>query len=174
MTYNVGDVVFYASNDNRAEKIPCPVCFGKLEVIVILGNGDEISTPCSFCEKGWEGPKGHITEYMQIPRVERVVITRRTIEEHSNNQKIEYYADRMHLEESRTFNTKEAAAIFAKELSDTYNADVMDKYVKEKSTKSYAWNAGYHLRAAAEKRRDAEYHEKKARVCQERSRNKNE
>ena len=71
MTYNVGDIVFYASNDSREERIPCPVCFGKLQVIVILGNGTEVLVDCGYCGKGYEGPKGYVTKYVREPRVDQ-------------------------------------------------------------------------------------------------------
>ncbi len=38
-------------------------------------------------------------------------------------------------------------------------------YLKKEAKKSFAWNAGYHLREAKNHRKQAEYHDTKAIFC---------
>jgi hypothetical protein len=53
-------------------------------------------------------------------------------------------------------------------LAEKVTQDNLDK-PKYKNEKSYTWNAGYHLKNAASKRKEAEYHEAKAKICKARS-----
>jgi len=61
--FKIGDVVYFASAGQRQVDIPCPVCFGKREVTLILGNGDSVELPCDYCGKGYDGPRGYVLEY---------------------------------------------------------------------------------------------------------------
>jgi len=68
------------------------------------------------------------------------------------------------IEAERCYPTCEAALPACAELIASREREVEERLSqKEKSSnKSYAWNAGYHLREAKRHRKDAEYHEKKA------------
>ena len=43
------------------------------------------------------------------------------------------------------------------------------EYIKKDCKKSFAWNAGYHMREYKDKTKQAAYHFEKARICKERS-----
>lgn len=42
---------------------PCPVCYGKLAVVVTLGNGEHVAVACDGCGLGFSGPRGYVEEY---------------------------------------------------------------------------------------------------------------
>lgn len=62
MDAKVGDSVWYAKCGLEQVKRICPTCFGKLEVKLILGNGDGVILPCDGCGHGCDAPTGHIGE----------------------------------------------------------------------------------------------------------------
>jgi len=171
--YKVGDVVWYASFEQRKEKVPCPVCYGNKSVIVVLGNGDEVQVECGFCNRGYNPPSGYVTEYVQLPRAEQMTITRRSIEEGSGGEKVEYASTHYGLYPERMFDTYEEALACADEMAE------QDKIKKEnnpkyKNEKSYSWNAGYHMKSAEKCRKEVIYHEEKAKICKSHSKTKGE
>lgn len=42
--------------------VPCPVCYGKLFVILELGNGERVPVECEACGIGYDGPRGVVNE----------------------------------------------------------------------------------------------------------------
>jgi len=169
--YNVGDEVWYASYERREVRVPCPVCYGDKSVIVILGNGDEVQVECAYCQSGFNPPMGFVTEYIQEPRAEFQVITNRRVVEEYGNEEISYYSSHYGLYPDRMFDTESEAMNKAIEMQ---IADEQYKleHPKQKNEKSYTWNAGYHMKNAASRRKEAEYHEAKAKICKAKSKEK--
>ena len=57
--FNLGDVAFYVdASCNYGIDVPCPVCFGKRKVAIILGNDERIETECGHCSHGMDRPSG--------------------------------------------------------------------------------------------------------------------
>lgn len=167
--YKVGDLVWYATYDSEEIKVPCPVCYGNKVVTVVLGNGDKVAVECDYCGKGWQNALGYVTEYQRIPKAERRMITKRRIEDGSQGEEeIEYISDKYILKAERMFETEEEAHNYAIGLAEKATQEALDK-PKYKQEKSYTWNAGYHMKAAKDKRREADYHEAKAKICKSRS-----
>ena len=169
--YNIGDKVWYASFGTREEKVPCPVCYGNKKVIVILGNQDEVEVECDYCKKGWMGAQGYVIEYLQLPKVEPHTITGRRVEEGIDGEKVEYHDGNSYLYSDNIFDTKEEALDCATQLVEEHNKKEEVK-IKHKNEKSYTWNAGYHLKAAKDKYKEAQYHEERARICKSKSKEK--
>jgi len=164
--YKIGSGVWYSQFQTHEVKVPCPVCFGDKHVIVILGNGEEVQVECDYCGKGWQCALGYVTEYVQEPRVEYLIITKKRIDEGVNGKEIEYQSEHTILREDRMFDTEQEALDYAIILADESNARKSAKY---KNEKSYSWNAGYHMKAAKKSREEAEYHEEKAKICKSKS-----
>lgn len=170
--YNVGDSVYAASFDLRQESIPCPVCYGKLNVTLILGNGESVVFPCNFCGKGYDAPLGYITEYIRKPRCKLVTISGKGSREDENGVKIEYRTlDSYCLSPEDVFETQEEAMIEAQKLADIQGEEEKTRaiYLKKDKMKSYSWNVGYHLREAKRLREQIAYHERMATACKERA-----
>ena len=169
--FNIGDVAWYARTGVSPIEEPCPVCYGKRAVVVILGNGDEVTVPCSFCGPGIEPPSGITKTYRIAPAAVRVTITGREIRDGETTE-ITYHGPGGSFYYSNTLFATEAEALVAsKELceKEIHVRETRSAYIKGDKVKSFAWNVGYHLRAARDMREKIAYHERMAVVCKSRS-----
>jgi len=137
-----------------------------------LGNGDQVVLPCDYCGKGFDEPRGQIEDWELVAGAKRGVITRVHSESTMQGESVEYYIDNRCFREAEMCDTEEAAAEQAVVIAERENDREMTQAdrLKANKLKSFAWNAGYHLREAKKHRKDAEYHDKKAIVCQGRAR----
>jgi len=173
----VGDRLWWARWERHSQQPePCPVCYGKLEVTVILGNGDTVTTPCDFCGKGYDGPKGYVNEYGPLATAELVTISSVTATETEAGTDYEYRVrisdNSWYMPEAEDLFATEAEALTrAEEKAEAERArlEKSSEYLKHKAHKSFSWHAGYHLREAKHNRRQAEYHERMAVLCKAKS-----
>jgi hypothetical protein len=169
--FNIGDVAWFARTGFQEIQEPCQVCFGNKSVTVILGNGDEVIVPCSCCASGYNAPSGLVTHYRIQPAAMAVTITGREIREGEKTE-VTYHGSGGHFYYSHTLFESFAEALAAskelceKELHDRENRA---EWIKKDTTKSFAWNAGYHLREAQRLREQIAYHERMAVVCKSRT-----
>ena len=165
--YARGDTAFHASYTSEQVRRTCPICFGQKTVRVILGDETIIQTPCDFCGLGFEGPRGYVTEWERTPRVERVTITRVSIED-GESRTICYASGHRYLSPEDLFDDEVSALTRAKELqeeADKADAKRSDSGRKH-SVQTIVWSIGYHLREAKRERESAERHEARAFVLQ--------
>lgn len=146
-------------------KVPCPVCYGKLRVTVLLGNGEAVEVECDYCGKGYAGPTGTAFENKATGRVVQATVTGMANErgEWRVTTTPDGYAD------SQRFETQaEAEADMAVRLK-AAEARVADQVCQQqcRARRAVTWHAGYHTAAAARDRRSAEYHEAKAKKLRE-------
>jgi hypothetical protein len=153
---------------------PCPVCYGKKLVTVILGNDDRIFLPCEYCARGYEAPSGLTQEYEYVVEPELVVITSVTLKITDGGVEAKYYSSVCSYDEEALFVTKEEAAVVSQGKKEALEReqDTKVENLKKNVHKSFSWNAGYHLREAKRSRKQAEYHDKKAVLCKARSKEK--
>lgn len=173
MEFKIGDTAFLACCGSRSVEKPCPICFGKRKVTVILGDETAIETPCDFCGLGNPFSRGVVTEYESTARVEPVVITSVRATESTEGRCIEYGGLNGYVYHPEDLFSDEAAAMArAEEKQKEYQAsadersDAGQKHCRQK----LSWSVGYHRREAARNRKDAEYHEGRAVICQARIR----
>ena len=168
--FNIGDVAWFAKTGLRGIEEPCPVCFGNKSVVVMLGSGEGVSVPCSYCSLGIDPPSGVTTVYRIEPGAEPVAITAREIREGEKTE-ITYHGHGGRYFYSHTLFETEAEALAAsKELceKELQDRETQASWVKKDKIKSFAWNAGYHLREARSLRDRIAYHERMAVVCKDR------
>lgn len=165
--YNVGDTVWLAQYDHTEVKMPCPVCFGEKQVILILGNGETVALPCDYCGKRCAEPRGFIMEYEYTAKVQLITITEVQSKVDSMGEERRYYFGGRCTEIQDIWDTKEEAlARCAEKVAQQKLEETTSAFrIKANHLQSYAWNAGYHLRQAKEYRKRAEYHEQKAVLC---------
>lgn len=170
--FKVGDLVWNAHCTWLPVSQPCPICYEKREVTLILGNGDLVVLLCDYCGKGYEGPKGTVDEYEYVVEPEPVHITSITLEVSADKTVAKYHAGCRYYDEENLFPTKEEAMEKGKELKMVLEVgrDTRVECIKKSTSKSFSWNAGYHMREAKRSRKDAERHEKLAVICKARSR----
>jgi len=164
----VGDMAWIGTFENRESTIPCPICAGKLNVTLILGNGDSVILPCDYCGKGYGEPRGVIREYERIPRADVVVIDEVKVTKNSNGTKVEYATTNHSVfAEEELFASREKAIAYAHTLADEQmrKESTRAEYIKKDTNKTYSWNAGYHLCKAKQSHEQAEYHTRMAILC---------
>ena len=171
LTFSVGDYAWYAKCEWDAVQKTCPSCFGKKEVILILGNDERVVLPCCGCASGYDPPKGYITEYEYVVKPELIIITGMNIEINDQVEIIEYQSGHYRYKENDIFATSEEAERKAKgkkanlEKEQKTRADLIKKNVH----RSFAWNAQYHIRQAKRCREEALRHDEKARLYKNRT-----
>ena len=170
--YNVGANVWWAKCGNRDVKKPCPVCFGKKQVTLILRNDDTVILPCNYCMRGYEGPFGYIEESEFFAEPEYVLITGVEIEKTFDGDKIKYRYGSYILYENRVFDNKEDALICCDGIKKQLEIDQQKRadHIKTNKNKSYSWNAGYHLKEAKRYEKKAKYHRDMAKICKGKAR----
>ena len=168
--FKVGGVVYVTTCGQRFIKITCPVCFGKLEVTLILGDDSRVLLPCKYCAPGFEPPRGVVDEYVAGARVDTRIITSMDTTE-SDVETHRYNCSGYISDDTNTFATQEEADEHAAKLAkeEQKRLTTQAEYLKKENHKSYSWNAGYHRRTAKKHRKDAEYHDEMAVLCKERA-----
>jgi hypothetical protein len=168
----VGDSAWFPRVGTEQVKRTCIVCFGKLAVVVVLGDGSEVQTPCDYCGKGFGGPKGWTIEYEAVHFAELVTVTKVIAEDAATGRTVEYETTPYtHAKPGDLFATEaECAAVVARLVA--AHADYEDKNRKPKrmaAAAKHTWNVGYHMRQATEMRRSIVYHEERAIVLKARN-----
>lgn len=169
--FRVGDKVWWAKCRWENKQILCPTCFGKKEVKLILGNGDEVTLPCQGCAPGFEFPTGQISEYDYVSEPEQVYITGMDIEINGNKEKVRYRGTSYIYDEEDLFLDQLEALAESQEKKRKLDEEQLTRteYIKKNVHKSFSWNARYHMREAKQLRSKAEYHDKMAIVCKSKS-----
>jgi len=171
--FNIGDAVWVARYGLLKKEITCPVCFGKKKATLILGDGNQVELPCTYCTLGYEPPRGFVEEYVTEKRVGVEVIAGREIVEGNEPIRVRYTTHGGYSHDPDVvFATKEEADAKADALcaEETERREKLAIYLKEKASKSFSWNAGYHLREVKQHREKIAYHERMAVLCKARAR----
>jgi hypothetical protein len=169
--YKVGDRVWLAGYQQKYIEKPCPICFGKKEVMLILGDGSQVVLPCNYCgDKLFEKPSGVVNDYEYTEEPTPYVIDKMSVESFNNHTERHYYAGFLELDNKLVFDTFDEA--FAKSVEIKKREELehitQSEHIKKDKRKSFSWNAGYHLKEAKWHREKAEYHDKMARICKDR------
>jgi hypothetical protein len=175
MSFNIHDTIWYAHCNWEPKQIQCPICFGKREVTLILGNDAHLVIPCGYCSDIITGPKGIVYEYEYNSDPIPYVITEIKASVHACGTKYEYLSGYHCLEEDKMFTTKEEALPKCEELRTKLYEDQATNlnHIKKQKNRSFAWNAGYHMREAKRCDEDAERHRQYYQICKDRSRELN-
>lgn len=161
--FNVGDSVYWAKAETRLVHKPCPVCFGKRRVTVILGNDEQVSVECDYCGKGWENARGYVESYDWVPGVQQITLDKKTVEEVNGERNVEYRYGGYVLRDEDIFSTTTEANDRIKEKiieRDRAEAEKIER-TKDDKTKSFGWLVGYHRREKKRAEQQVEYHGKK-------------
>ncbi len=165
--FKVGDAVWIAKCGLESVQKICPTCFGKKEVILILGNDEWIILPCRGCAPGFDSPRGYISEYEYVTEPEMIAISGISIEINYGKEKVEYRQENRLYHEEDVYATEEEAQIRANEKKTQLEKKQITRAecIKKDVWKSFSWNANYHMRHAKKDRESAEYHDKMAVIC---------
>lgn len=174
--FKIGDTVWYAKCQYEQVTKPCPTCFRKKEVTLILGNDEQVVLPCRGCAPGYSPPTGVISEYEYVVEPEEVRITGVEIKIDIDKESILYKSDNFLYHDEDLFLTKEEAAKRAEEKKVQLDKEQRTRaeHIKQNIHKDFSWNAYYHMRKAKECRAEALRHDEQAKLCKERAKVKNE
>lgn len=170
--YKVGDRPWYARFQPVTDVwVACPICFGKRQVTLILGNDDQVTLPCGYCAPGYDPPTGRVREYQAVAAAERVIITLVTITENDAGQQRRYQATGRCYDGEDLFDTEEEANARAQEKAGAWlsEQETREDYIKKSVRAKFSWNAGYWMGQAKKARADAEGYDRKAVLCKARA-----
>jgi len=169
--YNVGDSVWWARCGTLEVKNTCLVCFGKLQVTLILGDGSHIALPCDYCSKGYYEPKGYTVDYEYVSEPELRTISAVNVAQDANGETREYRSHDNYILSAEDIFDTEAEAMERCKVRTAALAEeqrTRAEYIKANVNKKFSWNAGYHLREAKRKESEAIRHREKAAICKAR------
>jgi hypothetical protein len=168
----VGDTAWVANVGNQQILILCEICFGKKVVTLVLGNGEHVELPCGYCGNGYEAPTGKNSIYKFVSEPKQIVIDEVKTNETINGTVKTYCSGHRHYEENQIFLTGEQAEIECEKIKTKMENDQQTRaeHIKKDVKKSFAWNAGYHLKRAKDDEKSAEYHRSMVKLCNERKR----
>lgn len=161
--FNIGDKVYWARYQKETVKKDCPVCFNKLKVIVILGNGDKIKTPCDYCDVGFSGARGYIEVYKFVSSISTIIIDGKEINENPEGKIIKYRYDAWVLDNDAIFKTKKGAEKRLKDLIKNVINEEEKRFERNKNSTvmKLSWSVGYHQKKIRDAKKEIEYHSKK-------------
>lgn len=170
--YKVGDVVWWANYGIKQVTKECPICFGKKEVTLILGNEDRVILPCQYCKNGYEAPTGIREEYKYVTEATLKTITSIKTNQNTQGEVVEYMSGNYYLPIEDIFDTKEDALIRSKAKAEEAQSerDKKIEYIKKDKQKSFSQNAGYWLQQIKIAEANIERYKKYARLCKARAR----
>lgn len=157
MKFNLGDKIYWVySSTNYGKPMPCPMCFGKRFVTLILGDESQTKSACGFCERGMEGSTGTATVWEPYAAVRSGVISGI-----STKDGIRYEVGYETIKEYEAFSTEADAQI---ECDKQYSlAKERAKEWFEKAfidcKKKQIWSAGYHKNCIKSAERNIEWHQ---------------
>jgi len=167
-SFQLGDTVYVVQGCRSmpVEKT-CPVCFGKMRVTVILGNGKRENVLCEYCGKGYDGPRGYVVDYEPQSAVRQATITGVSFTNHKWEFALDY--GRTGAGESELYRDAESA--------EAARAKLMEEIKKEEawasmnrlnySKRDLTWSVGYHRKCIRNLEREAEHHRKQLCVAVE-------
>lgn len=170
--FNVGDTVWFAKCRTESVSVECPVCFGARKVTLILGDGTHVELPCGYCGHGCDPPSGVVQETKYITDPEYKIIESVRVEQTDQGESVRYvFWNGWSGDQDTVFATKEEAQVACDAQAARNEGDwrARQEAIRADQNKTYAWNAGYHMREAKECERKLEYHRNAAKVCKERS-----
>lgn len=164
----IGDVAWWANCGTKEVETPCPVCFGKRSVTVILGNDEHVQTPCEFCGKGYYGPRGVIDEWEWRAEPRQVTIKGVQTEQTASGMTAQYtFLENYIADDKDLFATEaEALARCAERIAEHKAEETRRReHMKEYDHRNYSWHVGYHRKEAKEAARRLEWHNARAIAC---------
>ena len=173
--YKIGQPVWVARTTRVANKVLCPVCFGKKVVVLILGDDSQVELECDNCSKGFMPPTGHVDgDWQWKARVDEAgVITGVRVDTSKDKTEVLYWFNQGggctvgHNEEDLGVTYEETLSIALEHaIKRQTEENRKAREEKEKPHKSYSWHVGYHLRKAAQASAEYTRHTEKAKFME--------
>lgn len=156
MKYKIGDTIYWVeANTHYGKQIPCPMCFGKMFVTIILGDDSQTKIECGFCQHGMDRPSGIAKTWEPIAITYSGVITGV-----SSRDGIKYEVGYRSISERDIFESAQEAEVERlirfEEVKTQAENWFKDNFVQAK--KKQIWSAGYHRECIKREERTIEWH----------------
>lgn len=153
----LGDKIYWVeSSTSYGKYVPCTICFGKLHVTLILGDGSQMTVECDFCKHGLDEPRGKAKTWEPA-----AFIRSGTISGISTRNGIQYEVGHTSLKEHEVFSSEqEAEPVYQaklKEVTETAAEWFKNSFVT--CTKKQTWSAGYHKSRIKDAERTISWHQ---------------
>jgi hypothetical protein len=160
--FNIGDDVYYVTSSCRhGVSVPCSICFGKLKVRVILGNGEHVDTECQHCAHGMNPPSGFSMTWEPKSEIHFGII--KGIRDTSEGWR--YDIGYESVQDHEMFTSREdAVPLMERRLAEeTERRKLWERDHFLTATKKQIWSAGYHRSCIETLKRNISWHE--MRLC---------
>jgi ribosomal protein S27E len=169
MSKVIGETVYWVeSHTHYGLSIPCPMCFGKQFVTIILGDESQTKIECGMCSHGLDRATGQARTWDAAAFVRSGVITGI-----STREGIKYEVGYQSVYAHECFDSKEAAEparlAALKEVQERRSKWAEDNFVNCK--KSQIWHAGYHRSCIESAERSIEWHKARLGMIKDRAQN---
>lgn len=162
----IGDKVYWVeSHTHYGKSIPCPMCFGKRFVTIILGDDSRTDSLCVMCSHGLECATGLAKTWEAV-----AVICSGEITGISTRDELKYEVGYKTISAVEVFDS-EAAAIPVREEKQKETEERRDAWFKDSFVnckKSQLWSAGYHRDCIKSAERTIQWHETRLNIIKER------
>ncbi len=168
--FSIGDIAWKANTKSVEFDVPCPDCFGKRTLTVILGDESQVVIPCVGCKKrkdfnefGCEDySSGVVSRYRYEAVTEPIEI--KGVERDSLNEGQFRYNS--FIEDRLLFDNEAAAKARAAELAEEMaRNEQMRFFSKEKPEKAWAWHVHYHRSCIRRAEQDLAWHKAKFEIA---------
>ncbi len=159
--FEFGQTVYLVeASPNHQVGRPCPVCFGKLSVTIILGNGEQQPIECEMCEAGYLGPRGIVSVGEVSSSVIQATIT--GLEMEGDDWRISSNIRSYRQNERRFFAEKESAEQRRIELHSEAEDQAQKNFESRfRQGKKHSWSVGYHRNQIRDLERQLGWHREK-------------
>lgn len=162
--FALGQIVWYASaSPHGLVEVPCPVCFGKLEVQLILGNGETQGVACNACERGFGGPTGVFHERTATSCVKSGAVTGMSMRDGVMVYEVDGWGRN---DAYATEAEAEARRLVLHEKAEKDAARV-NEHIIEQGKKKLTWSVSYHQSCIRDQERKILWHYEKLRLSRE-------
>lgn len=164
---SIGETIYWVeSHTHYGKSVPCPMCFGKRLVTIILGDESQTKIECGFCSHGLEIATGQAKTWEPVS-----IILSGAITGISTRDGGKYEVGYKTIPFSEVFDS-EAEAIPSRDEKLEEVKSRRDAWFKENfinCSKKQIWSAGYHRDCIKSAERSIEWHKARLGMINERS-----
>lgn len=156
MNYNIGDTAYWVeSSTHYNKKVPCPMCFGKRFVTLILGDESQTQIECGFCSHGIDRPSGLANSWEPSAIIHAGTITGISTRDGTRYEigGRNLFAHELYTNEA---DAKLVQEVKLKEVQEQAEHCFRESFVNAK--KKQIWSAGYHRSCIKSAERNIEWH----------------
>ncbi len=160
--YKIGQTVFVVDASPYAQtEIACPVCYGKLSVTLILGNGEHQDIECDYCSRGYHGPSGTVMDRAPHSSVAEKAVTGISHDQYGDRWRVE--CDGFTEDPANIFINAEMAEAYRarRHLEVEKTAADMNTDRRSHGGKTLPWSVGYARREIKDCERRIAHHKAK-------------